>query len=295
MNNYRNMSGQKSTAGRFKLYFKLSLIAVVLLAVFALFYACQQNQAPKLNFDDVKLIQNEIPKDDAPVAVFETSLGTFKAVLYPDEAADYCEYFTGLVKKGYYDGTHICSVEDGVYFIGGSKQSDNTVTSDTDQTEIKTGQLSKNLWPFKGALCAYTYDNGFLFWKEKVSSSFLVFVNDYKLTDEENSQLDTYLKEGQINKDITNAFKEKGGVLNFSQQYTVFGQVYDGFDVYEKISTYDVKDDKSKQPIDDIVFKKVYMSTYGENKKDDAFSAKQADSSKADAKSDSNTDASSEK
>lgn len=286
MNNYRNMSGQNSTAGKFKLYFKLSLIAVVLLAVFAVFYACQQNKAPKMDFDDVKLVQNELPKDDAPVVVFETSLGTYKAVLYPDEAADYCEYFTDLVKKGYYNGTHVCSVESGVYFIGGTKQSDTTVTSDTDQTEINAGQLSKNLWPFKGALCAYTYDKGFLFWKEKVSSSFLLFVDDYKLSDDENTELDAYLKDGKINEDVTNAFKEKGGVLNFSQQFTVFGQVYDGFDVYDKICGYDVKDDDNKQPIDDIVFKKVYMSTYGENKNDKAFAAKQGDSSSVDSSAD---------
>ena len=63
-------------------------------------------------------------------------------------------------------------------------------------------------------------------------------------------------------------------MLNFSQQYTIFGQTYDGMDVYEKICGYDVKDEEKEnlQPVDEIVFKRVYMSTYGENKKDEAFS-----------------------
>lgn len=276
MKNYGYMGPKENTGKRFKTYFKLSLIAVILVIVFALFYACQGKQKTPLDFDNVNLVQLQVPDDDAPVVVFETSLGTFKSVLYPDEAPDYCKYFTELVEKGYYDGTYINIVGDGAYFIGGSKTPDGTLDSDTDKTEINAEQLSENLWPFKGSLCAYTYENGFLMWKDKVSNSFLLFVNNYDLTDKEESELDQYLEEGSVNKDVTNAFLEQGGVLNFSQQYTVFGQTYDGMDVYEKICGYDVKDKEKEnlQPVDEIVFKKVYMSTYGENKKDEAFSNK---------------------
>lgn len=280
MKKYGCMGPKEGTQNRFKVYFKLSLIAVILVLIFGLFYACQEKEKTPLDFDDVDLIQYQVPDDDAPVVVFETSLGTFKSVLYPDEAPEYCEYFTKLVKDGYYDGTHISMVKDGVYFIGGTKQADGAVTSDTDKTEIKAEQLSKNLWPFKGALCAYTYENGFWFWKHKVSNSYLLFVNNYELTDEEKAELDGYLEEGSVNEDVTNAYKEHGGVLNFSQQHTVFGQTYDGMDVYEKICGYDVQNEEEDnlQPVDEIIFKKVYMSTYGENKKDEAFSNEKASS-----------------
>ncbi len=276
MKNYGYMGPKENTNKRFRTYFKLSLIAIILVIVIALFYACQQKNKTPLDFDNVNLVQLKVPDDDAPVVVFETSLGTFKSVLYPDEAPEYCQYFTNLVEKGYYDGTYISMVKDEVYFIGGTKQADGVTTSDTDTTEISAEELSKNLWPFKGALCAYTYENGFLMWKNKVSNSYLLFVNDYKLTDEEQSELDKYLEEGSVNKEVTNVYMEQGGVLNFSQQYTVFGQTYDGMDVYEKICGYDVKnaEEDNLQPIDDIIFEKVYMSTYGENKKDEAFSNK---------------------
>ena len=71
-------------------------------------------------------------------------------------------------------------------------------------------------------MCAYTYENGFLLWKDKVSNSFLLFVNDYKLTDKKQSELDECVEEGSVNREITNAYMEQGGVLNFSQQYTCF-------------------------------------------------------------------------
>ena len=61
--------------------------------------------------------------------------------------------------------------------------------------------------------------------------------------------------------------------MNWVEQYTIFGQVYDGMDIYDKICNYDIKDEETKQPADDIKYTKVYMSTYGENKNNDFFNA----------------------
>ena len=38
------------------------------------------------------------------VAVFDTSAGVFKAVLFPDKAPQAYDNFTGLVQQGYYNG-----------------------------------------------------------------------------------------------------------------------------------------------------------------------------------------------
>lgn len=157
-------------------------------------------------------------------------------------------------------------VQDGVYFIGGTKQADGQTTSDTDTTTIEA-EYSKNLWPLKGALCAYTQEQGHLFSKKKVSNSYLLFVDNYDLTEEEQAELDSKLADSNnIPEDITDAFEKYGGVLNFSQQYTVFGQVYDGLDIYDEICGTDVADSETLKPREDIQFTKVYMSTYGENK-----------------------------
>ena len=111
-----------------------------------------------------------------------------------------------------------------------------------------------------------------MFSKKKVSNSYLLFVDNYDLTEEEQAELDSKLADSNnIPEDITDAFEKYGGVLNFSQQYTVFGQVYDGLDIYDEICGTDVADSETLKPREDIQFTKVYMSTYGENKNSNAF------------------------
>lgn len=262
---------------RYNKIFKVALLIFVVAIALIFFYSCQAKKNT-LDYSNMTLIQKQVPKDDAPVVVFETSLGTFKAVLYPDEAPEYCKYFTKLVNDGYYNDTYVFAVQDGVYFMGGSKANDGVATSETDTNTVEL-EKTENLLPIKGALCAYSQESGMLFFKKKVSSSYLLFVNNYDLTDEEQSELDEYVKDGKIDSDITKVFEDYGGVMNWVEQHTIFGQVYDGYDVYEKISTYDVKDEENCQPVDDIKFEKVYMSTYGENKNDEAFKAVIKDSS----------------
>ena len=258
----------------FKTYFQFSLIALCFVMVFAVFYACA-GRKQKIDFSDAKVIQMNLPSDDTPVVVFETDKGTFKAVLFPDEAPKYYDFFKGLVEDGYYDGTYVNMVQDGVFFIGGTKQADGQTTSDTDTTELDA-ELSKNLWPIKGALCAYTYDKKSFMSSSKVSNSYLLFVDDYQLTEEEQKEFDEMTVSNEVPEDITNAFQSYGGVLNFSQQYTVFGQIYDGMDVYDEICAVDVTDSETLRPSENIQFTTVYLSTYGENKNDEFFSSQES-------------------
>ncbi len=257
-------------------FFQMSLIAILFVIVFAAFYACQASKKTPFEATGIELVQFEVPKDDAPVVVFETNLGTFKAVIYPDEAPNYCEYFTNLVNDGYYNGTQVFAVQDSVYFMGGSKTSTGVDDDDTNKEEFDQ-ELSKNLWPFGGSLIAYGGQKS-TFNKSIMAGSRILFVNSIKFDDETNDQLDS----AGGNEEVVSAFKEHGGVPNFSQQYTIFGQVYDGLDIYNKICTYDVKDEESIQPIDEIKFEKVYMSTYGENRFDKFFDSANKDESKND-------------
>ena len=104
--------GSNPFKGRmFKIGLQFSLIAVVFIIIFAAFYACQASSKPKFDYDNVNLIQYKVPSDDTPVAVFETSKGTFKAVIYKDEVPNFAEYFIKLVNNGYYNGTHVFAVQ----------------------------------------------------------------------------------------------------------------------------------------------------------------------------------------
>ena len=255
----------KQKSRRFRVYFQYSMIAVCFVLAFGIFRACQ-NSKGKLDPAEVEMIQYETPEDSAPVAVFETSEGTFKALLYPEETPKFCAYFTGLVNSGYYDGTHIFAVQENVYFMGGSKTQDgaNDDASNTDQLEP---ELTPNLWPFAGALISYGDKGGSIFNRKVMSGSRILFVNTVDFNDEFNAELDS----AGGNQELVDTFKRKGGVPNFSQQYTVFAQVYDGMDTYVKICNAPIQSEDNLRPTEDITITKVYMSTYGENKNDTFF------------------------
>lgn len=263
----KEIKGDISKKKRFKTFFSISMIGVCFVLVFWMFKSCAAGmEESKLDPDSIRLVQYELPADEDEVVVFETSVGTFKAVLYPERVPKYCKYFKDLVNSGYYDGTHIFAVEYGVYALGGAKAKDGTDTKDTDTTEFDQ-ELSSDLWPFSGALIAYGgRSRGFLD-QTVLSGSRILFVNSVEFTPDFVAELDSV--EG--NKDLIEAFKKKGGVPNFSQQYTIFAQVYDGFDAYNKMCTVDVKDKENLNPVEDIVINKAYISTYGENRNDDFF------------------------
>ncbi len=56
---------------------------------------------------------------DAPVVVLETSQGVIEVKLMPEVAPKTCENFTGLVEKGYYNGTTFHRVIKGFMVQGG--------------------------------------------------------------------------------------------------------------------------------------------------------------------------------
>ena len=270
-NTQRTHRSKAFAARRFKIFFQFSMIGLAFVMVFAVFYRCTV-QKNLLDPENVEIKQFDTPADDAPVVVFETTEGTYKAVLYPDIVPDYCEYFTKLVNDGYYNDTYIFAVEKDIYFIGGSKTEDGTTNDDTETTNYEQ-ELSPKLWPFKGALAAFGDEKG-IFAKKTLAGSRVMFINSVEFTDEFKEELDS----AGGNKDLVEAFKEHGGIPNFSQQYTIFGQVIDGMDVYEKICSAEVSDEKSKRPMNDMKFEKVYMTTYGEIKENTDSSSEENES-----------------
>ncbi len=278
-----SVTGVSFSRRRMMLYFQFSMIAVVFVLIFAVIYfvSTAKDRKNRIDYTDARLIQYELPSDDTPVAVYETSKGTFKAILFPEQAPEYCKYFTGLVDSGYYDGTYVFAVQDGVYFMAGSKTSDGTDDSDTDRTEYNA-EKSKDLWPFYGAIAAYGNQKS-AFNSQIQAGSRDLFIGSIEFDDETKEQLDS----ASENKQLNTAFTDKGGVPNFSQQYTIFAQVYDGFDAYEEVlsaqvvNPSDTDDDKEAdlRPKEALKLERVYMSTYGENKNDGFFALSSESSS----------------
>lgn len=261
-------------AKRMRVYFRFSMIGVVLVVFFAAGAFLLGGKSDPIDYSKSSFVQYETPEDSAPVVVFETTEGTFKAVLYEKEAPEYCKFFEDLVNKGYFNDTYACTMlrTGGVTggFIAGSKTTDGTAAEDTERDMINV-EISPNLLPTKGSIGSLTKEGG-RFSKPKAGSVFTV-LSDVVDVAEMRKSIDA---DSDVNgaSRVCDLFEKYGGVPNFLQMYTLFAQVYDGWDTLDKIfsakivdeNAPDDKEDRNLQPDHEIKFTKVYMSTYGEQK-----------------------------
>ena len=64
-------------------------------------------------------LQFQTPAEGDPIAIFNTSAGEVRAVLYPDVAPMAVENFTRLAQEGYYNGTSFHRIVSGFVVQGG--------------------------------------------------------------------------------------------------------------------------------------------------------------------------------
>ncbi len=219
--------------------------------------------------------------------------GTIKAKLFPDLAPKGVENFIKLAEQKYYNGLKIHRVLGDQFIQGGSLNGDGTggkaLIDESGTFSLETSEQARH---FYGALC-YANVSG------KNSTQFFVVTNnepqDLATIDTEqikaaaaaNADLKAHVesnsgdysmyeyKEQYYNalagmvtnatEFVTQKYKDVGGIPMFDGGYTVFGQVYEGFDVLEAIAKCDVENnaysEKSK-PIEDIVITSVTIVTY---------------------------------
>ena len=88
------------------------------------------------------------------IAVFDTSLGEVRAVLYPDTAPMAVYNFVGLARSGYYDNTSIWRSEYGFAVQGGDATGTGTGGSTIWSNNPYPLEASADLKHYAGALCA---------------------------------------------------------------------------------------------------------------------------------------------
>lgn len=88
---------------------------------------------------------------DLPVAVLETSEGTIKIRLFPEQAPKAVENFIGLAKKGYYDGLNFHRVINDFMIQGGDPKGDGT-GGESIWNKPFEDEFSDLLHNFRGAL-----------------------------------------------------------------------------------------------------------------------------------------------
>lgn len=223
---------------------------------FALWANLTSGYTAVLEYDDIALIQLDEPAEDAPRAVMHTTMGDMTYVLYPSECPETVANFCELAERGYYDGTYVFRVEPDVFFSAGSSLKEEDNVSGLPQEHVPQ-ELSAKLWPLRGALCALETTTEGGVWKtltktrEHFTGSRFLVCNSIEMTDAIKEGLRSGDNEAMNN--VAEAFIEHGGIPNYAQQITVFGQLTEGFDVLDAITGTEVTGEaENKRPVTDI-------------------------------------------
>lgn len=222
------------------------------------------NAMQDYDFSSINLVQLEMPDPGDTIAIFDTDLGEFRAVLYDEYCPKTVAKFVERVNAGDYNNKSVYYVINDAYLMTGGFENDKgAYTGRKDDTEVVENEYSVDLWPFKGALVAYSELPGY-------SDSRLIICNEDKtITQEQVDELKESMYANDKYDDVQKAnianlfdkFIEVGGVFAMGGYVTVFGQTYEGMDVVDKITSVQT-DEKTYRPLETIMVKSVTISTY---------------------------------
>lgn len=229
----------KSLQHRRNLFFKAGLLICAACAVLGM-AGCSKQPEPQQASDgtltaNVDVLQFRQPEEDALIAVFDTSLGEFSAILYPQQAPQAVQDFVTLARDGAYDGLDFHRVIQDFIIQSGA-------TDDNGGQSIwGTGfpaETSDLLHHYTGALA--------MAGGEENQSQFFV-VNCQQ--DSVPSVLQEQMRQLGWDEKIITAYAEVGGAPYLDNTYTVFGQVFYGMGTVQDIGNLETNaEDTPLQP-----------------------------------------------
>jgi peptidyl-prolyl cis-trans isomerase B (cyclophilin B) len=229
---------------------KFFTLTAAVLALIILFTGCKKRpQSAIINYDysQMRLVQLEELYEGQPIAVITTSVGVIKVALYPEQAPATVANFIDRINEGFYNDSLILHVREGTAFYAGlNSEGYPKTSSDEGESLIIPNEYSVNMWPFKGALCAFGTQHGF-------SDSRFFMVNEEVLTESQFAQLrQIKLADGtqMLPDELLEAFSKVGCAVSLSGFFTIFGQTTEGLDVIEKITS--AQTDPHSRPTEDI-------------------------------------------
>lgn len=239
-------------------------VCVALALLLALLCGCGGNGKSAPSRAEVTSEERQFtqPADGDLIAVFTTSLGEVRAVLYPDAAPMAVYNFVGLARTGYYDGTKIWRSQYGFAVQGGDATGTGTGGSTIWSNNPYPLEADAGLKHYAGSLCAAFATGG------DVSGGNSQFYFVAALPDSvDEAQQEQLAAQGYSEAQIA-AYAAAGGLPYLDNTDTVFGQVYQGMDVVDAMACVDtVQDEEGNEtwrPTDEaaITIERVTIATY---------------------------------
>lgn len=204
-------------------------------------------QAPTPASDEMELVQFNEVDPDALIATVKTSMGEFKAVLYPQYAPKAVENFYTHAVDGYYNGLSFHRVISNYMVQTGDPNGDGT-GGESIWGDPFEDEFTDDLWNFRGAISMA--NSG----KDTNGSQFFI-VQATEVPAETIEEMEAH--SDIFPEEVISRYKEVGGTPWLDHVSTVFGYVYSGMDTVDKIAGVEVEDDESYQPVDKIIIENI--------------------------------------
>ncbi len=212
--------------------------------------ACQRSVAQKNN---VKVDNNK-----TPMVEMVTNMGTMKIKLY-DNTPQHRDNFIKLVEQGFYDSVLFHRVIPSFMIQGGDPDSKGAAAGKMlgmgGPGYTVPAEFVDNNIHVKGALSAARTGDQMNPTKASSGSQFYI-VQGQSLSDGMLDQMEG-AKKFKYTPEQRALYKEKGGTPFLDRDYTVFGELVEGFDVLDKISA--VARDRGDRPTQDVMIIKATL------------------------------------
>ena len=189
------------------------------------------------------------PTAGDPIAIINTSVGTMKFKLFPENAPKAVENFSTKAKAGYYDGMNF------LYLYEDVLQSDGDM--DTIYGEGFEKEFSINLHNFLGALGVCNSGAG------DTSSNQFYIVTQKTVADDIIEAMSGEQAQSMglgFSPEVIDKYDTFGGDPTLDGQFAVFGQMYEGLEVIDAINAVQVDD--NYVPVQAIVINSIEIGTY---------------------------------
>lgn len=215
----------------------------------------EKNQTSKervvdtINYKEAAEKQMSEPEEGETIAILHIKkYGDVKVKFFKEVAPKAVENFITHAKEGYYNGLTFHRIINEFMIQGGDPEGTG-MGGESIWGEGFGTELDYSLVPYRGSLCMAMSSL-----PNSIGSQFFITQAHYS------ESMDEYLKQGGYPEGLLEQYKEYGGYLSLYLQYTVFGQVFEGIDVVDKVAA--VKTDSNDKPLEDVIIESIEVTTY---------------------------------
>jgi peptidyl-prolyl cis-trans isomerase B (cyclophilin B) len=228
---------------------KKFLILLVCISIPFSFVGCNKGSSSGSPANVPKTEQFAPPAKGENIAIMKTSMGDIKIKFFPNEAPKAVENFIKHSKDGYYNNLIFHRVINDFMIQGGDP--------------LGTGRGGESIWkaPFEDEFSANVHNyRGALSMANSGpntnGSQFFIVQAPAKTI---SSEAESFMKESKLSEDVIKKYKEVGGTPWLDNKHTVFGQVFEGMDIVDKIAAVEV--DANDKPTTDVKILGIEITT----------------------------------